>query len=239
MRRLTLPEGALDRDGPVRLPPEAVHYVQRVLRLAVSDRVELTDGAKYEAEGRLARMSKDAVEVELHLRRPLPRPSPPRLRLLQAVGKAEKMDQVVRQAAELGACRLTPVVTARTVALRKAAQPRWARIAEDALRVAGGHRMAVDAPMELAAALAQVPAGWYLDRSGARTLREMMARPAPSALALAVGPEGGWSPEERTELEGRGWVGVSLGSRNLRTETAGPAALAALELAGFETDGAS
>jgi 16S rRNA (uracil1498-N3)-methyltransferase len=88
----------------------------------------------------------------------------------------------------------------------------------------------VAAPQPLADALAAAAlpvARFLLDPEATASIASM---PAPgAACVLAVGPEGGWSPRDRAQLEGAGFAGLRLGPRILRTETAGIAALAALQ----------
>lgn len=232
MRRLTLPEGALASDR-LQLPSDAVHYVQHVLRMAVGDPVELTDGAGVWGEGRFEAMSRATVEVSVLRRWTEPSEPGPPVHLVQALAKADKMDQVVRMAAELGAASFTPLHASRSVAKRSKAGPRWERIAEDALRVAGGRRMALRSGLDVDGLTQTLGTVWVLDARGRRTLADAMAGDAPESLTLVVGPEGGFGPEERQRFQAAGFQLIRLGPRNLRTETAGPAALAALRLVGW------
>ena len=89
----------------------------------------------------------------------------------------------------------------------------------------------VAAPLALAAALDALPSGGLrliLDPEGELALATL-ARRSDANVVLAVGPEGGWSPRDREQLRAGGFRGLRLGPRILRTETAGLAAIAALQ----------
>lgn len=228
MRRVTVEAGALDRDE-VPLDAGAAHHLKDVLRLPEGELLELCDGAGVRARGELR--AGRIVVVERDPPRPRPRCE---VTVLQGWAKGEKMDRVVRPVAELGALRFVPVHTARSVPKGGGKPDRWRAIAEDALRVSGrAYRMRVEAPQRLAD-LASAPADpnrldVVFDGRGDEALADLPATP-PAAARLLVGPEGGFEASELDVLRGRGFRVVRLGAANLRTETAAPAALAALTL---------
>ncbi len=226
MKRLVLPGGALGGDV-VELSADLRHYVKDVLRMGEGDVVELCDGAGVRATARLTA----TTAVVLERRPPAARPRPS-LSLFQGLGKGDKMDGIVRQTAELGAARLVPVRTRRTVPRGLGRGQRWRSIAEDALRVSlRPFRMIVEDPMDLSTAVDEGSAELMLifDRRGDLRLDDVPSSP-PADCSVWVGPEGGFTEEELSSLTDRGGRTVSLGSTNLRTETAGPAVVAALLL---------
>jgi 16S rRNA (uracil1498-N3)-methyltransferase len=227
-RRLVVPEASL-REGALALSTELAHYVRDVLRLGPGAPLLLLDGAGGEAEAEVSAADKRAVTLAVG---PVARCAPPRpgLVLLQAVGKGDKMDQVVRQATELGVSRVVPVLTARAVARQEGRVERWRTIAEDAVRVAGHrHRPRIEPVTPLGAALAGAPEGLRLtlalDAAEPLAARLAAATPGPD-VTLLVGPEGGLTPEEVAEARAAGFLAAHLGAGTLRTETAGPAVLA-------------
>ena len=236
-RRFVVPAGALepgpssdDRAGvDVELGAEVARHLE-VLRLEVGTEIELTDGEGWEAEARIQRLGKRGAGVRLLGRRRRPPDDPPEIVLLQGIGKGDKLEHVARAAAELGASRLVPVLTARAVAQRGGKIDRLRAIAEDGLRVAGGAwRMKVDDPMPLEAAL-EIDADLRLGLvvGAERGLRAALEarRPPPVRLALLVGPEGGFSQAERARIGGLPFShAVSLGPRILRADTAAVAAV--------------
>lgn len=228
VRRLVVSPGTLGGPGRLELGVEPARHLE-VLRLRPGARLELTDGAGHVAAGVLVSLSRRSAAVELERVEAAEAEPGPRIVLLQGVGKGDKLDAVVRQTAELGASRLVPVLSGRAVARREGKQDRLRAIAEDALRISGrARRMQVDPPTPLASALtvaAELRIVLALD--GARPLSEVLQSPEPpSEIALLVGPEGGFSPDELEAAVDAGFVAAHLGPHTLRTETAGPAVVA-------------
>src|SRR3974390_1560000 len=123
---------AIDLDArTARLGADEARHLSQVLRVNVGDEVAVFDGAGREFRARVARVSRDAVELVL-LDEAAAAPEPAvRLTLAQAVLKGEKMDDVVRDATMMGVAAIEPLVTAHTVAHMKpgGAPDRWRRIA--------------------------------------------------------------------------------------------------------------
>ncbi|HZQ45276.1 MAG TPA: RsmE family RNA methyltransferase [Acidobacteriaceae bacterium] len=152
--------------------------------------------------------------------------------LLLAVIKFDHYEWGLEKLTELGAARITPVIARRTEKhLAQAAAKRverWRRIAlESAKQSRRSDLPQVDGPLPLKEALAQVNAPTKLllaeteqENSLAAALKE-----ATGEIALAIGPEGGWTAEEMALFSGSGWQHVTLGPRILRAETAAIAAL--------------
>lgn len=203
MRRLVVPEASL-AEGALALPKELAHYVRDVLRLGEGAGLLLLDGAGGEAEAELRAVDKKQVTLQVGPVRRTPAPSPA-LVLLQAVGKGDKMDQVVRQATELGVAEVVPVLTARAVARQEGRVERWRTICEDAVRVAGHrHRPRIAEVTPLTEALAGAPEGLRLALAldAAAPLAQRLAEAEPGVpITVLVGPEGG-SPRTRSPRPG-------------------------------------
>ena len=220
-RRLVLPEGLL-LDGKHELTEDQSHYLRRVLRLKVDDELLLSDGAGQKAKGRV--LSNSSILIfEVEAASP---PLGPALTLIQGVGKGDKMDAVVRQATELGVRRIQPVLCERSVAHQQNRVERWRTIAEDALRVSGRTRRPVIDPV------IELDQLWEQPRSAqsfclALNTDRLLTATVESADIL-IGPEGGLSTQEIAASEKNGFTPVHLGAHTLRTETAGPAAIAIL-----------
>jgi 16S rRNA (uracil1498-N3)-methyltransferase len=160
--------------------------------------------------------------------------------LLLAVFKFDRMEWAIEKSTELNVTSVVPVIARRTekhlaLAAGKRVE-RWRRIAREASEQA--RRTAppeIGDPVKLSSAL---KVGADLRFVLAETEREALlgellrGRPEICSLALAVGPEGGWTPDERQSFEQAGWIGASLGLTVLRAETA---AIAALAIARAET----
>ncbi|WP_437777336.1 RsmE family RNA methyltransferase [Sorangium sp. So ce1097] len=234
---LRVPLGSIAA-GVVALPAEAASYVVRVHRLREGDRFVVFDPELgIEADATLEAIGKRSAEARIDAPRPAALRPGRRVTWIQAVGKGDKMDAVVRDATELGATRIIPAISARSVARpgEDRAQ-RWRRIAVEAARQCGrGDAPRVDAPMSLAAALAEAHAaeggalGMCLDPYAETPLGARLAALVPGMeAAFAVGPEGGFTPEELGVCAALGFDRVRLGALTLRTETVCAAALGAL-----------
>jgi 16S rRNA (uracil1498-N3)-methyltransferase len=221
----------------VALPAQAGEHVARVLRLAPGDPLTLFngDGADYAAT--IRSVDKREVRVQLLERQAVARESPLRLTLAQGVARGEKMDLIVQKATELGVARIVPLLTERSeVKLDPVrAEKRlthWRAVAASACEQCGRASLPEILP-------AQALPAWLAtlaDEGGLRlallpeaesSAREL--RPGDAGALLAVGPEGGLGERDIALLHEAGFHGLRLGPRILRTETAGLAALAALQ----------
>ena len=153
--------------------------------------------------------------------------------LLMAVFKFDHMEWGIEKATELGVARITPVIARRTEKhLAQAAAKRverWRRIVREASQQSRRSDVpTVDDPVMLKAAIESVDATTKLllaETEQENSLHAALTNGAPS-VALAIGPEGGWTPEEIKLFEAAGWKSVTLGPRILRAETAAIAGLA-------------
>jgi 16S rRNA (uracil1498-N3)-methyltransferase len=213
-----LPEGA----APVALDGRALHHLRTVLRLEAGAPLTLFDGEGREADGVL--LADGRVEVGSARRRGPVGPT-----LLQALPKGSKLDDIVRRCTELGVGRIALAEAARSVVRLDGARgarrvERLTRIAREAARQSGAPVPRIDAPRPLGA--------WLEEAEGSRLL---LVPGAPASLEeglgadpawLAVGPEGGFAPEERARARALGWIEVGLPFPVLRVETAGPVVVA-------------
>lgn len=225
--------------GEIELDAAQARYVARVHRLGPGDCfVAFDPERRLEADARIVRRDKRAVRCELSEPRPATALPPASVTLIQALGKGDKADRVVRDATALGVSRLVFVTSERTVvALSDRASDRrrrWRTIAVEAARQSGrGDLPEILGPLDVRDALDRCGpepcCRLILDPRAIQRLAEALAPVAPAgAVALAIGPEGGWSAEERAAFEAAGYQPVTLGRFVLRTETAAAAALGAV-----------
>lgn len=231
-RRLVLPEVTLGL-GALELDADAAQYLRDVLRLGPGAPLLVSDGRGAAADAEVVEVSRRRVVVRIERVTALAEEAPLRLALLQAVGKGDKMDAVVRQATELGVSAIVPVLTARAVARQEARVDRWRRVAIEAIRVSGRVFLpALDPVTPLAEVLSRPrsPLALCFAASAEHSLGVALeALPtAPPAVEVLVGPEGGLTAEEIAAAEQAGFQAVRLGPHTLRTETAGPAVVALL-----------
>lgn len=220
----------------LRLTPEQQHYLVRVLRLKPSQQFVAMTGM---GETWLAQLTETGAEIQeaLTIASELPRS----ITLLLALPKGNTFDEVVRQVTELGVTQIVPILSDRTLL-----QPspnrldRWRKIAQEAAEQS--ERQTVPQILD--------PIAWkpYLKQ------RTLAANPNPNLqffcwergdsphlltalqtvdwpqisgeIAIAIGPEGGWTEAEVTQAISAGFQPVSLGQRILRAATAPIAAMA-------------
>ena len=217
------------------LPSAAAHHALRVLRLGVGDAVVLFNGAGGEYPGRIVEAGR-IVRVQLGDRLDVERESPLDMTLAQALPSGDKMDFVVQKAVELGVARIQPLLAARSV-VRLAGEraerrvTHWQQVAVSSCEQCGRNRVPLIAPvLDLRQWLGRLPPDnetqrLLLSPQGGRRPRELAGT---NGFLLLIGPEGGLEAEEAAAARLAGFADLSLGPRVLRTETAGPAALAAL-----------
>jgi 16S rRNA (uracil1498-N3)-methyltransferase len=219
--------------GDVAVTADGHHYLTRVLRLAPGARVVLFDGEGREADGVITAIDATTATVAAGAVRPALAPLP-RITVLQALIKGDRMDWCIEKLVEVGADAIVLVAAERAVVRldgeRAAArQKRLQAVAEAASRQCGRADVPpVSMPLALPAALAAAASEILL-------VCHPGAGPSPAArgaasVAILVGPEGGLAPGELDRALAAGGVPVSLGPYVLRAETAGPVAVAALRL---------
>ncbi|KIQ97910.1 16S rRNA (uracil(1498)-N(3))-methyltransferase [Lysobacter sp. A03] len=236
------------------LPEGPAAHLARVLRLAAGDRCVLFNGDGQDYPAIVTAVGKRELRVRLDAPVAVDNESSLRIVLLQGVARGEKMDLILQKATELGVAEVRPLVSQRSEVKLDAARAarrltHWQGVVIAACEQCGRARVPrVAAPLPLSAVLAGLgtsPRGerahqgadaddlrLLLDPDGELALNDLPLANSHTEVILAVGPEGGWSPDDRGQLLAAGFAGLRLGPRILRTETAGLAAIAALQ-AGF------
>jgi 16S rRNA (uracil1498-N3)-methyltransferase len=231
-------DAPLRAGGEVVLPERAARHAVGVLRLGPGDAVTLFNGDGDDYPARLVSATTREVRVRLAPGRAVSRESPLRITLAQAVARGGKMDWVVQKATELGVVRIVPLLTQRgEVRLEGARAARrvahWRGVAVAACEQCGRNvPPSVDEPLPLEAWARSAVHGDHSLRLALLPDDGMHARdlaPPAGMVVLAVGPEGGFGERDVALLRDRGFRGLGLGPRILRTETAGLAAITALQ----------
>jgi len=221
-------------DGVAVIRGDRARHLARVVRIRPGEELEVSDGRRiFAAEVESA----SAAEVVVRLQQELEPPAPsPAVELLASITKFPRWEMGLEKAVEAGASAIVPVVAARTDGgLAKAAAKRlerWRLIAEEAaqqsrqLAAPQVHEaLAFPEALERPAALRV-----FLDFDGTplpELLNDRTFAPEES-LAVLVGPEGGWSDDERAAAAAAGWRFARLGDTTLRAETAAIVATAFL-----------
>lgn len=219
------------------LPPQAAEHVARVLRLRAGDPLVLFNGDGHDYAATIRQADKREVIVQVLRQSVVLNESPLALTLAQGVARGEKMDLIVQKATELGVSRIVPLLTERAEVKLDAARAdkrlaHWRAVAASACEQSGRARLPSVEPMQSLPAWLASLAGNEATRlallpDGAHATRDL--GPSESGAIVVVGPEGGLGERDVRALQQAGFVGLRLGPRILRTETAGLAALAALQ----------
>jgi 16S rRNA (uracil1498-N3)-methyltransferase len=226
---------ALSPGAHVELPEPVARHAVRVLRLPPGAPMVLFDGRGGEYLAHIERIERDRVVAELAAWSEVERESVLTITLIQALQAGDKMDFTIQKAVELGVRHIVPVESRRSV-LRLAGEragkrvAHWQGVVASACEQSGRNQVPLVAPLEKLE-------NW-LARPANGVLRLMLAPDAEQTLAsirpvgevqLLIGAEGGLDPQEVIAAQSAGFQAVRMGPRILRTETAGLAALAAMQ----------
>ncbi len=243
----------------LNLPENAGGHLVRVLRLREGEACVLFNGDGHDYDARLLAVTKRSVEVEIIGARAIDNESPLRIVLLQGIARGEKMDLILQKATELGVAAIAPVFADRTEVRLDGERldkrsAHWRSVVIAACEQSGRACIPELRPAcslaEAAASLDDDMLKLTLDPHGDERF-ETLALPQvvtsqivssqivssqvvpfnrrKMVIAVAIGPEGGWSEKDRAVLRAHGFRGLRIGPRVLRTETAGLAAIAALQ----------
>ncbi len=220
--RFDAPELAVEGD--------AYRHLFRSLRLAVGDEARVVDGRGRARAARVARVDRERALLRLGAAEPSREPAA-ELELLVAPPRPQRASWLVEKATEVGCTAVRFLATARSPrAFGGSEIERLCRVAAAAVEQCGRARLPEVTGTHGWNELPELLAG-----TTARFVADPAAREAPWPLAvgraaLLLGPEGGWTAAERTDLESLGCVGLALGERVLRVETAAVAGAALLLL---------
>jgi len=245
MHRFYLPP---DRCGgeSLRLEGREAHHALRVLRVAPGDPATVLDGAGREFLCDVRSTSRDAVQLRVVKKNPIP-PPPCRITLLQALPKGKILESIVQKSVELGVHRVVPLLTGHVVAHLDGEsaghkREKWQQVAIEAIKQCGAAWLPqIEAPTTIAEVLNRkpktrnesgtVPSAFDLSLVGSlqterrhprevfREFENANGRP-PQTVAVWIGPEGDFTLDELTAIQASGALPISLGRLVLRVETA-------------------
>lgn len=227
---------ALDEGTTLELTGDRFHHLRNVLKLGTGDPLVLFNGSGGEFSAHITRLERRSLRLECGPHHEPARESPLRIVLGQGLARGDRMDYAIAKAVELGVAAVQPLLTERgKVRLdgdrSDKKQAHWQRVAIAAAEQSGRTVVPeVRTPARLGDWLEAPPAGarLVLDPSTAQSPGRLSPLPDPD-LALLVGPESGLTADEIAHANKAGFASINLGPRVLRTETAGVAALAALQ----------
>ena len=218
------------------LPETVAGHWLRVLRMRQGDTAVVFNGSGVEADVAIRALDKRHTTVEVMAIREGIAESPFQITLLQGVARGEKMDLILQKSTELGVHAFVPVFSDRSEVklegerVAKRVQ-HWRGVIVAACEQSW--RSVIPAvsdpvPLRLACDALNTTHRLILDPDATHVVRDVLPASATDCV-IAVGPEGGWSANDMRVLTNAGFAGVRLGPRVLRTETAGIAAIAALQ----------
>lgn len=242
MHRFFLPPEQTQQAALTLTEGEA-HHAATVFRLGKGDRIVVLNGAGWEFLCEIAEISDHRVALSVVNKLFLP-PLPYKLTLIQAIPKGKTMDLIVQKAAELGADRIVPILSERTIAhvdddSASTKIEKWRKTAIEAIKQCGSAWLPkIDLPLSPAAFLAKEEKS---ELAFVATLRNNARHPRahfdaffaehqrqPNAVSVWVGPEGDFTPAEINAVTGSGALPITLGQLILRSETAAIYCLAVL-----------
>jgi 16S rRNA (uracil1498-N3)-methyltransferase len=226
---------ALQTSQHLKLHPMASAHLIKVLRLREGAEVMLFNGDGCDYRATIVLPRSEACELSIGEAHPARNESPCRITLLQGLCRGEKMDWVLEKATELGVHRIIPVHCERSevhLDSERAEKRRshWSRVVLSACEQSGRATVPeLEGLSELSTRLTQ-PIDAQLKLALHPNPKSPAALPAQATrVAIAIGPEGGFSERDLAQLNLSGFTTVAMGARVLRTETAGPAAIAVLQ----------
>lgn len=245
--REELPDGAFEVGATLEITGEEARHAVRVSRLRLGERIAIGNAAGALGAGDVSAIDRDRFAVRLSEASHVPEPRQ-RLVLVQALAKGDRDERAVEQATEFGVDAIAPWQSERSVSRWAGAggaekadkgTAKWRRIAREASKQSVRARqpeiegllstgdLCARANDSLSSVLVLHPRG----RQSLSSWVQSDLTPGMREVCLVVGPEGGLSDAEVSELEAAGATIVRLGSAVLRTSSAGPAALAVLNVA--------
>ena len=240
MHRFYLPPQQLHSEY-ISLPEPLAHQVRNVLRMRVGDVFTIFDGEGMEYDAEIADIHRDGVTVQLGDPRPCIGEPRLHLTLFHSLLKKDRFEWALEKGTELGVSHFVPMHTARVIAdgASEIKRARWQRVVIEAAELAGrGILPPIDDIHTLPQAFARLKdfdlalfaweeASGYSLRDAVRDYRAVHGDAVPR-VALFIGAEGGFTPEEAEAARAAGCQIVTLGARVMRAETASLAAIAAL-----------
>ena len=223
----------------VELDKDSMHYLLHVLRLKTGDMLIVFNGQGGEYEAELSQVSKKSAVITIGKHYARECETTVHLHLLQSVSRPEHMDIAIQKAVELGVSSITPIITTRSPSLPAhhfaKRQRHWSKIIQHACEQSGRNRLPFLSEIQaLQDALSEseeqdaLTTRLILTPSGTKRFQDFAH--TTQAVFVLVGPEGGFSEVEYTIATQKGYTGVTLGPRVLRTETAAIAALTACQM---------
>ena len=226
--------GSININDTLTLPANASHHLIRVLRYKKDTAITVFNGQGGEYSAILLNENPKATQLSLRRYTDIHRESQLTTILLQGVSRGDHMDTTIQKATELGASEIVPIICERSVNINKTRinkkLDRWHQILISACEQCGRNLLprlheisTLEAVLESASGATRL----MLDPAAAGGVNSIA--PHQDTVCILCGPEGGLTEREIDAAEKAGYIGIAFGPRVLRTETAGPAFISALQ----------
>ena len=227
--------GSIKTGETLTLPANASHHLIRVLRYKKKSILTVFNGQHGEFSATLLNEDPKAARLDIHHFIETNRESPLKIILIQGVSRSEHMDVTIQKSTELGVTEIIPVICERSLKIKKERinkkLERWNQIAINACEQSGRnilpavHEISTfDEALEPASDATRL----VMDPTAAQGIRAFKQSISP--VTILCGPEGGLSEPEIDAACNAGYKKIAFGPRVLRTETAGPACISALQV---------
>ena len=230
------------QDGVAKIEGNNAFHIARSLRMAVGDEIYISDGEGKEYLARLTKIRDEECTADIIEERASSEPDMS-ITLYMAYPKGDKLETVIQKAVELGATRIVPFESSRCIKRPKADKvakqgERLSKIAEEAAKQCGRAIVPeVALPLTYSAMLKDASTSELklicYEKESDLSIKALLSDKKPASIAIIVGCEGGFSPEEVEEAISAGCHSVTLGKRILRCETA-PSAVLSMILYQYE-----
>ena len=230
------------QDGVATIEGNNAFHIARSLRMAVGDEIYISDGEGKEYLARLTKIRDEECTADIIEERASSEPDMS-ITLYMAYPKGDKLETVIQKAVELGATRIVPFESSRCIKRPKADKvakqgERLSKIAEEAAKQCGRAIVPeVALPLTYSAMLKDASTSELklicYEKESDLSIKALLSDKKPASIAIIVGCEGGFSPEEVEEAISAGCHSVTLGKRILRCETA-PSAVLSMILYQYE-----
>ena len=205
---------------------EDVLHISRVLRMREGDTLTVCDGEKCDYLCEISEISKKEIVCKILERCDNQNECACAVTLYQGVPKGAKMDLIIQKCVEMGAVKIIPFISERTVASAKGKFDRFQKIATEAAKQSGrGIVPEISEIVSFEEALSLLSQNelslMAYENCDGKTLKDALRGKNPKTIGIMIGPEGGFAESEVLKAKELGAEIVSLGKRILRTETAG------------------
>lgn len=222
------------RLGQHKLDEAQSHYMIRVLRMMEKSRLQMFDGSGSEFIGLIDVINNNRVFILLEKEIPGKPRSPLFIHLAQSISNNERMKWTVQKATELGCDEITPIISRRSEKLKNKQWVNkrldyWSKVIISASEQCGRSKLPIlNTPLKLEEWIVNIDVDLKILLHPS-TKGEKLIGSTPRKVALLVGPEGGFSPEEVLRAQNCQFKSLKLGPRILRTETSSLAAISILQ----------